>query len=187
MTLKARLILHATALAAIIASCGGDRDPSTAGSTSGGQEGSGGGGGGASSTAALSTSAASSAASLGSSSAETSSSGGAGGNAAPNGCDALDFEPLPDDHVVLSNGTSYVPRCFEVAAGSAVRFVDDFATHPLVGGLVFDGETSPDPQSPIPEARTGDEMTVVFDEPGDFGFYCENHATLDMMGVARVR
>lgn len=176
------LVRRAMATIALVAACDGNQGGS---STEGGKRGQGGGNGsGSGGHGSTTTSTGSSNASTSASVTTATSSSGA---VAPHGCEGSDFVVLTEDVVVRSNGTVYEPRCCEITPGTTLRFEDDFATHPLVGGLLVDGVLVPDPESPIPETRAGEEASATFEQSGDFGFYCENHATIAMTGMVRVR
>lgn len=122
--------------------------------------------------------------------AATSSSSGAGGaggdggagGAGPtlfNGCDpAAAVDRTADAAVTIMSvgSTSYDPKCVRVAVGTMITINSNFAVHPLVGGEIIAGASTPDPESPVPATST--DMTVTFPMPaaGDFGYYCDIHA-----------
>ncbi len=147
----------AAAALALLAGCGDDTVETTTTSASG--VGGAGGGGGA---------------------------GGAGGEPLVNGCDRVTAQdqtgavvPLDIETIVLA----YSPRCARVLTGTVVTITSDFATHPLVGGLVEGGMLVPEPGSPIPSTSEGSSVSFSLPVKGTFGYYCENHGLAGMNGA----
>lgn len=122
-----------------------------------------------------------------SSSASAGGGGGAGGNggaggAGPvllNGCDpALAVDRTADAAVTIASvgSTSYDPKCVRVAAGTMITINSNFGVHPLVGGEVVNGASTPDPESPIPATTTGMTVTFALPTAGEYPYYCNMHA-----------
>jgi plastocyanin len=85
------------------------------------------------------------------------------------------------DVTITQEGLAYSPNCLKVTAGTSVKFVSAFASHPLVGGIV-DGSKMPDAGSPITATSTGMEATFVI-PAGNYGYYCDLHALSGMKGA----
>lgn len=85
------------------------------------------------------------------------------------------------DVTITQEGLAYSPNCLKVTAGTNVKFVSAFASHPLVGGIV-DGSKMPDGASPITATSTGMEATFVI-PAGNYGYYCDLHALSGMKGA----
>ncbi len=129
---------------------------------------------------------------------ETSSTtGGTTGGALVNDCDAATAEDHTADAVTTiafggAVGNNFSPACVKIAKGNGVKFVGQFAVHPLYGGTATDSKETPDPSSPIKET-TADAMgmappdvTFTFPNAGAFPFYCLPHGTLGMRGAVFV-
>jgi plastocyanin len=111
-----------------------------------------------------------------------------GGGALVNDCDPATAVDHTADAVTTINtvGLAYDPPCIKIAAGGSVKFVSDFAAHPLVGGVVEGGAKAPDAASPVTSTNTGTEATFVFASAGSFGYYCDFHALGGMVGAVFV-
>lgn len=110
---------------------------------------------------------------------------GGGGGELVNGCDsatATDMTAMADV-TITQEGLMYTPKCVKVTAGTNVKFVSAFASHPLVGGAVADGAKVPDGTSPITPTSTGTEATFTLANAGTFPYYCDLHALSGMTGA----
>jgi plastocyanin len=74
-----------------------------------------------------------------------------------------------------------------IKAGSSVTFTSDFAIHPLVGGTFEGGMKKPDAASPITPQTMGMTATFKFPNAGAYGFYCNVHASVGMIGAVFVK
>lgn len=83
-------------------------------------------------------------------------------------------------------GLKYDPPCIRVTAGTTVTFTAQFASHPLIGGVVDNGEKVPDPASPIVPTAMGTEAAFTLADAGAYGYYCDNHALAGMSGAIYV-
>ncbi len=97
------------------------------------------------------------------------------------------------DDVVIANDQPgnpflYRPRCVTVSAGARVLFraLPSFGNHPLFAGSVSGGSATFDPSSPIGSITSGDERQVVFDQAGEYPYYCDFHFAQGMLGSVRV-
>jgi plastocyanin len=97
------------------------------------------------------------------------------------------------DDVVIANDQPgnpflYRPRCVTVSAGAAVLFraLPNFGNHPLFAGVVSAGSATFDPGSPIGSITSGEERQVVFDQEGEYPYYCDFHFAQGMLGSVRV-
>ncbi len=106
-----------------------------------------------------------------------------GGGVAINGCDSATATDMTGmtDVTITQTGLMYDPKCIKITAGTNVKFVSAFASHPLVGGIV-DGTKMPDGASPITSTSTGMEATFVI-PAGNYGYYCDLHALSGMTGA----
>jgi plastocyanin len=111
-----------------------------------------------------------------------------GGDATVNGCSEATAEDHTADAVttIAFSGTTYTPKCVKIAAGNSVKFTGDFAPHPLAGGTASATSKMQDPSSPIPFTASGTEVTVAFPNAGEFGFFCNIHGTVGMLGAVFV-
>ena len=167
------------ALATLVSAigCGGDETSTSAS-----------GSGGSSSASTGSTSASSSGAS------STTGAGGGPVFTAMNGCDPETAENFEDAAIEIQfpvNGNRYSPACVVIHATHSVNFMavngSNFVSHPLVGGVVEGGVATPDANSPLGKVDMGDNTAVYFQEPGQFGFYCDYHYPENMMGTVYVK
>lgn len=80
----------------------------------------------------------------------------------------------------------YSPACVQVKKGTAVKFMMNFASHPLKPSAMR-GDAA---NNPIKETTTGMEASFTFDKTGFFGFFCTIHGASDngsnMAGVVWV-
>lgn len=113
-----------------------------------------------------------------------------------NGCRAESFVDRSEasaERTVSFGGTngsdvfSYSPRCIAIAAGQSVDFRGGFATHPLSPGIGPSARDAGSPNSPIPTTGGGISLTVRFDAPGTYPYFCEMHVATGMAGVVHVR
>lgn len=108
------------------------------------------------------------------------------GPAARNGCDDIPLALSPDGPVVISFGGSvgerYSPRCVRVRVGTRIEFRGDLASHPMAGGVVFEGIAYRNPASEVPFTKAGTEATFVPLRPGVYPFFCQIHWVLGMRG-----
>jgi len=113
--------------------------------------------------------------------------GGAGGSmeTSVNGCTVTAAEDHTADATttITSTGFAYGPKCIRIKAGSSVVFNSDFVAHPLVGGSYANMTKTPDPASPIKTQTAGTTATFTFPSAGDFGYYCDAHASFGMIGA----
>ena len=116
--------------------------------------------------------------------------GGGGGSMAKliNGCDPATATDMTGMMKVTidTQGLAYVPKCVRVKAGSDVTWKSNFTLHPLVGGVVDGVNKTPDPNSPIKPVNSGMMVTYTLANAGDYGFYCDVHATAGMNGAVFV-
>ncbi len=109
------------------------------------------------------------------------------GPAARAGCEDAPLVPLADGPLVISFGGAvgerYRPRCATVPLGTRVEFAGDFETHPMAGGVVFEGAAYRDPASELPYTKAGTEATFVPLHSGVYAFYCQIHWVLGMRGA----
>lgn len=108
-----------------------------------------------------------------------------------NGCDplvALDRRGEAEVEVRFGdlNAYRYEPRCIRVDVGTRIRFVGDFAVHPLAPGAVRNGALELDADGPIRETRSGGEATFPMAEAGAFGYFCNTHLGEGMTGAVFV-
>jgi plastocyanin len=105
-----------------------------------------------------------------------------------NGCDPATAEDHTADATTTVNqsGLAFAPQCIRIKAGSSVKFVDNFVSHPLVGGTVANGAKMPDANSPIKMTNSGTEATFMFPDVGKYGYYCDIHALSGMVGAVFV-
>ena len=108
-----------------------------------------------------------------------------------NGCDRAET-PLTSDREVVDIhfggliGFAYEPACLRIRAGTRVRFVGSFATHPLAAGRVFDEEVVADPESPFKSTWEGETAAFLMLKTGDVAYYCDQHAFEGMFGAVFV-
>ena len=144
--------------------------------------------------AELSGAAATSAGGAGGTDAGVAGGGGAGGGdggGAPdtvNGCDPASAEDhtRADATTVTSAGAIYTPSCIRIRRGASVTFLSTFDTHPLAGGTVTEEIATPEPESPIQPTSSGDQASFTFPDSGVYGYYCDFHASIGMMGAVFV-
>jgi len=80
-------------------------------------------------------------------------------------------------------GYTFSPACLVVSAGTKLVFEGTFSFHPLVGG----SDGVPDAASPFePMTASGTSAEFTVTEPGAYGFYCQIHVGLGMMGAVYV-
>lgn len=103
-----------------------------------------------------------------------------------NNCSA--FSDLRGRALVVVNtiGFRYSPACAQVSAGTTVRFVSEFATHPFYGGLVAGGTATIDPASPLGPFVQGGQAEVALSGTGEFPYFCDFHWGMGMQGSIRV-
>jgi plastocyanin len=113
--------------------------------------------------------------------------GGESGNDA-DGADEVDvtFEDLTgqDEVVIQVRDNSFVPQHVEVSAGASLTF-DNRGRNPHNAVPVEDGAFA---EVATESLQPGQAATVVFDEPGEFPYYCTLHGTdtAGMVGTIRV-
>jgi plastocyanin len=119
-----------------------------------------------------------------SSSSSSSSSASSGGGASVHDCDQAMSEDQTGKEAVTISFTAfdYTPKCVRVSAGTAVTFMGDLASHPLVGGEYENGIKSPDAASPI-KADAGMSATFTLGDPGAYPYYCDIHYSIGMKGA----
>lgn len=108
-----------------------------------------------------------------------------------NGCDytnATDLTGGAPTSVTFPNGNfTYNPKCIKVTVGTDVTFNGNFGGHPLQGGVVVGGTTTPAASGPfVPLTDTGTTKTFDMDTAGAFPYYCVPHATIGMNGAVLV-
>ena len=87
-------------------------------------------------------------------------------------------------------GTTYTPKCAQIAVGQTVAFMGPFTVHPLASGRAPSRpttDTASATPTPIVSTMTGASASFTFPTAGDYGFYCIIHESLGMFGVIRVR
>ena len=97
-----------------------------------------------------------------------------------NGCSLATAESRLHDTAVTINfpngNFTYVPDCIVIHSGTQLTFSGSFLSHPLRGGTF----PTVDPGSPIPSVSSGSTSTFSLDEPGIYGYFCDNHgSTMD--------
>jgi plastocyanin len=108
-----------------------------------------------------------------------------------NGCNRAET-PLTSDREVVDIhfggliGFAYEPACLRIRAGTRVRFVGPFATHPLAAGRVFEEEVVVDPESPFKSTWEGETAAFMMLKTGDVAYYCDEHAFEGMFGAVFV-
>ncbi|NUQ77286.1 MAG: hypothetical protein HUU21_27440 [Polyangiaceae bacterium] len=119
-----------------------------------------------------------------SSSTSTSSSSTGGGGASVHDCDQASAEDRTGQGTLTITFPTfeYTPACVRVSAGTAVTFMGDLASHPLVGGEYTDGIKTPDAASPI-KADSGMSATFTLSDPGVYPYYCDIHFSIGMKGA----
>lgn len=76
----------------------------------------------------------------------------------------------------------YTPPCVKIKPGRTVRWLGQFTSHPLRGGLVIGGSGENQSGNPIPDIDSGSNSGLVsFPDPGTWGFYCNFHFSSDAM------
>lgn len=73
---------------------------------------------------------------------------------------------------IQTRGSSYTPRCLRVKRGTSVTIAAS-SHHPLQGILMEDGSLNPIANG---SAGATAAKTVIIEETGIFGFYCEAHS-----------
>jgi plastocyanin len=95
-----------------------------------------------------------------------------------------------DQEVVVSFGDAlgnhYAPRCIVVTLGAKVRFEGNFGMHPLVPGVVSNGNAFPAANSMIQPTNSGTSATFVAGSPDRYGYYCGTHYASGMTGAVFV-
>lgn len=104
----------------------------------------------------------------------------AAGGGPVNGCTVATatnwLETGPMGRVIDFACCSYTPPCVKIQPGRTVRWLGDFAFHPLRPGLVVAGTTQAQPGNPIPSLDAGTNSgQITFPEAGAWGFYCNFH------------
>ena len=84
-------------------------------------------------------------------------------------------------HATSSN--TFAPAAVGVKPGDTVRWVNDGGFHNV---HFEDGSFNQPPQSSPPEAWPGGEVTRKFDQPGEYRYYCDAHASIGMKGTVYV-
>ena len=108
-----------------------------------------------------------------------------------NGCDrASAVSQTGKDEVEIGFGGPfgyrYEPSCIAVSVGCAVKFVGNFAAHPLAPGTINGSEVAVDERNPILPTVAGGEALFVAPEPGMYGYYCDKHVGEAMIGAVFV-
>ncbi|MCB0378579.1 MAG: hypothetical protein KDD33_08815 [Bdellovibrionales bacterium] len=89
------------------------------------------------------------------------------------GCQEQDYVEGDLSASVATMGRSYTPKCLKVVVGSEVS-ISASQHHPLAP-LPGDG-------NPIPS--TEQTASVLFENPGVFGYFCTRHGDTDGTGMA---
>jgi plastocyanin len=76
-------------------------------------------------------------------------------------------------------GDVFSPQCLKIAAGQTVTFSGSFSFHPL--------QETCGPASTISTTSTGSSAMFTFSTAGDYGYECQNHVSLGMVGAIRVQ
>lgn len=99
-------------------------------------------------------------------------------------------DPAADRTVYFGTiGYRFDPPCERIARGQSVTFVGPFSSHTLTPG-VAPGRVSDDPGSPgnpILQSTSGSTASFMFEVPGYFPYYCQQHGSASMYGVILVR
>jgi plastocyanin len=104
-----------------------------------------------------------------------------------NGCSAAQAEEHSEQVTTITRDEpEYVPSCIRIKAGNRVKFVDDFSSCPLVGGVVTPNGNDEDAKSPIKRTDGGTSVAFTFPSAGVFGFYCEGHTAHGNQGAVFV-
>lgn len=86
-----------------------------------------------------------------------------------------------------TTGYFYDPACVAISPGTEVTFAGPLNAHPVAAGRVDQGLPTPDESSPIPYSRKGRSASFSVSEPGNYGYYCDNHVAEGMYGALIVR
>ncbi|EYF01343.1 Hypothetical protein CAP_8385 [Chondromyces apiculatus DSM 436] len=122
--------------------------------------------------------------------------GGAGGGntaQAVNGCTIDTATDMTNSAAVSiafggAAGQTYNPKCLLVAAGTVVTFNGSFQNHPLQGGEVENGTSTPATTGPFAQVtNTGTTKAFTLDAAGTYPYYCVPHAANGMNGAIYVQ
>lgn len=93
------------------------------------------------------------------------------------------------DRMIHFHGPRYSTRCITIHPGQAVGFMGDMAQYNLAPGPAagHNGTTAFSAISPIPNARSGELISVRFATPGIYPFHAPGFESRGMMGVIRVQ
>ena len=72
-------------------------------------------------------------------------------------------------------GFTYSPQDSFILPGDTIRWMGDFAAHPLVSDDALWQQVS-----------TGSEFSYTFNDPGRYGFHCFFHSSFGMIGTVTV-
>ncbi len=72
-------------------------------------------------------------------------------------------------------GFTYSPQDSFILPGDTIRWIGDFAAHPLVSDDALWQQVS-----------TGSEFSYTFNDPGRYGFHCFFHSSFGMVGTVTV-
>jgi plastocyanin len=108
-----------------------------------------------------------------------------------NGCDRNETPLSRDTDIVEIRfggliGYAYEPACVRVKAGTRVRFVGPFGSHPLAAGRVHADEVVAEPKSRFKSTWEGETATFVLPHAGTVGYYCDQHVLEGMFGAVFV-
>lgn len=94
-------------------------------------------------------------------------------------CTAAEYVDGGDDTVIQTSGFSYTPKCLHIRVGSSVT-IQASSHHPLSAMPDIDDAANPFAQATPFVAPT----TQVFNQPGLYGYFCENHGDATGAGMA---
>jgi plastocyanin len=77
-----------------------------------------------------------------------------------------------------ADGLHYLPNCAQLKVGQSVTFAGSFSSHPLF-------ETC-GPALAITQTSSGSTATFTFSDAGVYGFWCEIHHGIGMVGALKV-
>lgn len=90
------------------------------------------------------------------------------------GCQAEDYVILDvETPMIETSGFSYTPKCLKILVGTQVM-LSASRHHPL----------APQAQENNPITASQSPVTITFEQPGVFGYFCERHGNATGQGMA---
>jgi plastocyanin len=94
------------------------------------------------------------------------------------GCMTLtDMRGMSSVMITATASLQYTPKCIRISAGTMVT-IEGSLLHPLRGATCSPAD------SPLPMTASMTGGTFTFANPGEYGFYCQNHGTNAGVGMA---